>query len=651
MAHGRDRVCRGGADAPPTVNGPANPRYASEGYEGPAPGGIDARYAWTIAGGDGAGIGFVDCEQGWTLNHEDLSGAGITLISGTNSGYFGHGTAVLGEITAVDNTIGDVGIVPRVAARVISQFRPTFNTADAIVSAASAMVFGDVLLLEAQTTVGSSTYLPVEAETATFDAIRLATALGIVVVEAGGNGSNDLDTFSDAGGNRILNRGDAAFRDSGAIMVGAGSSSAPHSRLGFSNFGSRIDCYAWGEHIDTTGDGWTGNLTNRYTGGFGGTSGASPIVTGAAIAVQGMVQASRGYRFSPRQMRALLAASANGTPSATPASDRIGVMPNLRAIVDGNTLNLAVDVYIRDDIGDTGDPRPAAPSASPDIILRESAVADPQGTFGEGSGTENSVTLGDEAQLGHDNYVYVRVRNRGGAAAIGVSATVYWSPPSTLVTPNLWTLIGTTTLPSVPVGNILTVSDALVWPTASIPAAGHYCFVGLVGTATDPAPSPGDLISWSNYLDFIRNNNNVAWRNFNVVPAPPGEPPAHFDLEFLAPGAPREGLVMALEVVARLPEGARVQLEAPLSLLDALKQRSPYIKVEADRGMGRVPVGAHGVQPIGEGFFAAGSKAKCRLLVQMPAHGWEHAHEVAVRQIFRGEEVGRVTWRLTPCHR
>ena len=637
-----------GPTPPPMVNGPANPRYPNQGYLGTAPGGIDASYAWGYAGGDGAGMGFVDCEQGWTLNHEDLQAAGITLISGVNTAYFGHGTAVLGEVTAVDNTIGDVGIVPHVAARVISQFRPAFNTSDAIIAATASMSYGDVLLLEAQTTVGSSGYLPVETETATFDAIRLATSLGVVVVEAGGNGSNNLDAFTDAGGNQVLNRSSSAFKDSGAIMVGAASSTTPHSRLSFSNYGSRIDCYGWGGNIDTTGDGWTGNLTTTYTGSFAGTSGASPIVAGAAVAVQGLVQASRGYRFSPRQLRALLTTPANSTASANPSTDLIGVMPNLRAIIQGNTLNLAPDIYLRDFVGDTGDPRPAASSRSPDIILKQAAVPNPQVVYGQGSGTENNDTLSDDAQQGHDNYIYVRLLNRGGSPATSAVATVYWSPPATLVTPNLWTLIGSVTIPTVPVGNILTVSNAITWPQASIPAPGHYCFIGLVGTTDEPAPSPGNLLNWNNFLNFIRFNNNAAWRNFNVVPPPPSgtQPPGYIELPFLVPGAPEEGLNMELEVIARLPEGARVLLEAPLSLLDALKLRSPYVKVEVLRQVGCLPLTAHGDQVLGEAFFSANSKASCRLLIHLPTESRQHVYEVAVRQLFKGEAVGRVTWQL-----
>jgi len=323
-----------GGPTPPPLNPSANPRNANQHYEDAAPDGIDARYAWSQA--DGSGVGFVDMEQGWTLNHEDLVAAGITIISGVNTAYTGHGTAVLGEILAVDNTIGDMGIAPKVTARVVSQWRSAgiYNTAEAILSAASAMSSGDVLLLEAQTShPTASGYVPVEVDQAVFDAIQYATSQGIIVVEAGANGSVDLDAFQDINGKFIFNRSNADFRDSGAILVGAASSSAPHTRLSFSNYGSRIDCYAWGENIDSTGDGWTGTATNLYTTGFGGTSGATPIVTGSALIVQSWNVAHGRPRLTPTEMRALLSDSTRNTASANPAVDRIGVMPNRRKIV------------------------------------------------------------------------------------------------------------------------------------------------------------------------------------------------------------------------------------------------------------------------------------------------------------------------------
>jgi hypothetical protein len=324
---------------PPPVNPSDDPRSSNQGYLDAAPAGIDARWAWANAAADGASVGFVDLEQGWTLDHEDLRAANIALISGINQAYHGHGTAVLGQVVAVDNTRGGIGIAPRARARVVSQLRPggTWSTADAIRSAAAVMAPGDVLLLEAQARYPGfpdNVYFPVEVEELVFQQIRHAVARGIVVVEAGGNGSVDLDAFRDVTGRAVLNRRSGEFRDSGAILVGAASAAAPHRRLQFSNHGSRIDCYAWGEAIDTCGDGWTGTSTTAYTTGFGGTSGASPIVTGAALLLQSWRIRQGLPPYPPARLRQLLSDPRTNTPSASPAADRIGVMPNLRTIVE-----------------------------------------------------------------------------------------------------------------------------------------------------------------------------------------------------------------------------------------------------------------------------------------------------------------------------
>lgn len=187
----------GGPTPPPAPLTPSDdPRSNNEGYLNASPQGIDARWAWGYA--DGTGARFVDLEQGWTLNHEDLVPAAITIISGINQAFQGHGTAVLGEVLAADNQLGGIGIAPRAMGRVVSQWRtPTnYNTADAIVSARAAMSVGNVLLLEAQTSHPNATgFVPVEVELAVYDAIRDAVDAGIIVVEAGANGSVDLDAF------------------------------------------------------------------------------------------------------------------------------------------------------------------------------------------------------------------------------------------------------------------------------------------------------------------------------------------------------------------------------------------------------------------------------------------------------------------------
>ncbi|KAJ9662948.1 hypothetical protein H2201_005825 [Coniosporium apollinis] len=325
---------------PMAVNPGDDPRSINQGYLDAAPNGIGARYAWTLPGGDGAGIGFVDLEQGWNLNHEDLAAQNITLISGRNAYYFEHGTSVLGQVLMVDNNIGGVGISPRAKGRVISQHRDdwSYNTADAIIDATARMSFGDVLLLEAQEfdPVSGAYYWPVEVSDANYEAIRMATALGITVVEAGCNGAYNLDTYVNAAGKAIFNRSSPDFRDSGAVMVGAASSTLPHYRMYFSNYGSRIDVFAWGENVDTTSTDYTGTDNDEYTSWFNGTSSASPIISGAALILQGIAEKSRGRRLPPRELRALL--QIDGTKSQDPGFDRIGVMPNLRAIINAAGL-------------------------------------------------------------------------------------------------------------------------------------------------------------------------------------------------------------------------------------------------------------------------------------------------------------------------
>ena len=230
-------------------------------------GGIDAHYAWDqekSGAGIGAGLGvtFIDIEKGWNLNHQDLSGAGITLINGVSRDEKQHGTNVLGILVAQDNDFGGVGIAYRATGKVISGWKNLIdslpNWHDAIMAANNTLTFGDVLLLEVQIQP-ASVLLPAELDSALFAVIRLATALGIVVVEAAGNGSTLLDNQPDDKGMQILNPAVPAFRDSGAILVGAADPLGNQAhRQATSNFGARVNCFAWGSNVVTTDTNATG---------------------------------------------------------------------------------------------------------------------------------------------------------------------------------------------------------------------------------------------------------------------------------------------------------------------------------------------------------------------------------------------------------
>jgi hypothetical protein len=159
------------------------------------------------------------------------------------------------------------------------------------------------------------------------DAIRAATALGIVVIEPAANDNVDLDDPIYGG---------AFAEDTGVIRVGGGSSSFdsnPGERLA-SNMGSSVTLQAWAEDIVTTAGPPMTDLfypdsdpRQAYTSAFGGTSGASALVAAMAGTLQSVAIGTRGVPLSPEELRAAL--SAAGMPAAE-GSEGVGRQPDLR---------------------------------------------------------------------------------------------------------------------------------------------------------------------------------------------------------------------------------------------------------------------------------------------------------------------------------
>ncbi|KAK4172129.1 peptidase S8/S53 domain-containing protein [Triangularia setosa] len=337
-----------GADLP-AVNPSNDPLFPGQGYMTPAGEGINAPYAWGFPGGDGANTTIIDIERGWKLDHEDLVDANITLLAGLNvkdryQSNYRHGTAVLGEILMVDNNIGGVGIIPGAQGHVVGVTRvvgggPFENYPEAILDAIDALGFGDAMLLEIQVPDANGNMFPVEIIDAVYDAIHLATSLGITVVEPAGNGQQDLDApilrIGSAVPASILSPSSPEFRDSGAIMVGAATSSIPRTRVLESNYGGRIDVHSWGENILTASVMGPSDDIDTYMP-FDGTSGAAPIIAGAALSVQGMVSVNRGTKLNAFALRDLI--KIGGTATSNPSVDKIGVQPNLQVLIDGGHL-------------------------------------------------------------------------------------------------------------------------------------------------------------------------------------------------------------------------------------------------------------------------------------------------------------------------
>ncbi len=318
---------RTAAAATPTTTPDFSPL---QGYLDPAPDGVDAWGVAAVPGADGASVSVIDVEGAWLWAHEDLPDPFAALGTQVDDlAWRNHGTAVMGEIRGQDNGYGVRGIAP--ACSVGASSIGDQSTAEAIVAATAVLEPGDLILIELHAPgpnangAGQYGYLPMEFWQDNFDAILLASAAGLIVCEAAGNGQQDLDDPL------YLDLFDRSVRDSGAIMCGA-SAGVDLDPAWFTNYGARVDLQGWGGDVVTCGYGSLQGLpdlpeTEWYTDGFNGTSSASPIVTGAVASLQGMVKAAFGTALDAGLARLILVQT--GTPQE--GTEHIGPRPDLTA--------------------------------------------------------------------------------------------------------------------------------------------------------------------------------------------------------------------------------------------------------------------------------------------------------------------------------
>lgn len=679
-----------------------------QGYFDPAPVGIGAGWLKRYLGTAKRHLTLVDLEQGWHAGqrpggqspHQDLENltarAIDLMVFGENrdddeSGAGNHGTAVLGQLAAAGgaNELRVRGAATgyahfhlashyRVRPRLAGQTErdnpfPGTNghVAAAIVNSLveqpsqdpdrkfeNPLTKGDVLLLEVQ-----RGRLPTEIDEADLDAIRLATALGVIVVEAAGNGNFNLDLCVDPQTGRTLRRGASGFVDSGAILVGASFSALPHDRAPFSNYGSRVDCFGWGEGVTSCGYGDLSgeSAVDFYTNTFNGTSSAAPIIAAAAVLLQCLHLGQTGNPLLPLAMRALLANRATGTPQGPNVGGHIGVMPNLEAIAQG-VLQLVPDVYLRRSVCDDGGTLGPGEelSSSPDIVV---TGASPPG-LEEGSASVNDPAPGETVKLGETAAppLYVRLRNRG-RLSDRKWVRLFASPAATLVPPDRWVDREAVEVTNgVPTGDTLTVSGARgwtppscaplpAWPATVFQSPSDYppfSYLAVVEEEAaaeqwdrgDQPPSPlppgGDYFRWAAWRAFLRRPG-VAWRNSHRVPSGTSH-----RLGFLVAGTLDREREFDFEVIQRLPQGARVAWFLPSGLLAKLAQRQPALL------MGTPPqltLPERRLTRFSRVRLPKGLCAPARFDVTGGAPG--AGHSLAIRQLWRGEEVGRITWHFS----
>ncbi len=416
--------------------------------------GTEAWYAWRFPGGDGAGTAFVDVERGWKRDHVCLRPHAIPPplvgVAGGAHELVDHGTMSLGVVCAADDAQHVIGVVPHVGSVQVASYRRrrrrrlVVRLANTIVRAANALPPGGVMLLEVQLVMPVTLRkTPVEKAQSVFTAIRGATLADVTVVEPAGNNDEEV---SSAG--LSVDGYDLATEllpgDSGAIVVGAALETVGHERLAASNWGARVDCWAWGNRVATCSVTDTGTDRHRV---FDGTSAASAIVAGVALAVQGAYVRDRAgplpAYLDPSSLRDVL--KSFGTQATVPgggAFERLGVQPDVRRILD-EKLQMPF-AWVRDSEDDTGEP--LAPDASPADASPDMALRAPGAAVGSPPFADDALAAGDPAEL------HLRVHNRGARAARDLVFDVYWSKPSLGFLPTTWAYLGLVKVASVPEG-------------------------------------------------------------------------------------------------------------------------------------------------------------------------------------------------------
>jgi hypothetical protein len=400
-----------------------------------------------------------------------------------------------------------------------------------------------------------------------------------------------------------------------------------------------------------------------------GTSAAAAMVAGvAALVMQNdpVMAGNPPMAGNPANVRAALVAScldvtagksANNEPAGPGRDNATGA-----GLVQAYRAVRTTDLWVKDnpdsDMGwvPTHNRRPAWPPfahwVSPDIKVFSAPLMNPDVTF--------DPTPAESPVFGQDNFVYVRVRNRGIGPSPQVNTRLYYADPATnLVFPADWndgqsgipangslTVNGVATnlqtFPNVPAGGQNVLPLPFVWrppdPTTATRTqlhpngrlSGHFCLLVRLESADDPIIVPGG--GQASVID----DNNIGMANQDVYSGPPGAPfrftfvmrgddlgPARYDLLFDLRRLPRKSAA-TVEL--------RGQLRGRAQLVNAMRSED-RLRLEARQ----TPAGLRGLTLAGD------SRTLVRVSVEMPPRTPPGDYPISVLQASHGHALGGMT--------
>ncbi len=408
----------------------------------------------------GVGVHAYIIDSGLNTAHVDFGGRAINVFDafgGTGNDCHGHGTHVGGTVGGT--TWGVAKQVRLYGVRVLDcnntgSWAGVINGINFVINDVNANNRRPAV---ANMSLGGGFNSSVNTATA-----NLVNA-GVFVAVAAGNSNANACNFSPA---------------STASAYTVAASDRNDNKAWFSNFGTCVDGYAPGVAIKS---GWIGGSTATRT--IDGTSMASPHVAGVA---------AQYLQLNPTASPATVTNWINST--ATPNK----IIGNPTGTPNRLLFSLRPDGWIKDLAADTGrEPDPATAGQpmwqSPDIWVRNAN----DGVFAHQNPIANRT-----------NYIYSWLRNRGTAVANGTLIFYVANASTGLSWPTQWTQVGSAAVSGLQPNQVVRVGTSW-FPTQT----GHFCLIVRWISASDPMS-----YAETTNIDYnTRQNNNIAWRNVNVI--------------------------------------------------------------------------------------------------------------------------------------
>ncbi|MET3732328.1 S8 family serine peptidase [Moheibacter stercoris] len=480
---------------------------------------VRANKAWDITIGNNPLIIVGIADTKYEDNHEDLVGKAVSFVPGTVLNIE-HETSVAGTVSANTNNndgIAGIGYNTKLAISQTYSVQKLYELAE----------IPNVRILNASW--GGCTYSPINAEA--YKDLRLNK--NVLVVASAGNGScGDSNNYVyPASYDYVLSVSSVGHTnpvDYYDPVYGAFSWRDVHQNVidplnpeeSTHQHNDKVDIVAPGYHIRILKD------NNQY-GTAWGTSYSSPMVAGAAALVLSVKPS-----LTPNQVENILKSTADDIfwiPYNQPyigklGSGRLNVFRAVKTVECLDEDNPKLNLVVRDTETDLGN-EPNNISTyywnSQDIWVRN-----------QDDGRYNEVHQSVEYSATQPNFVYVRVTNYDCQNSSGEDELkLYWSYAGTAQSwPTAWDgslgtpsnpsggLIGTLNIPQLGPGQETILKFEWFPPNpANYPGAislsGNFGLLARIISDDDPI----NYINGLNITNYVKNNNNVAWKNFNIV--------------------------------------------------------------------------------------------------------------------------------------